>query len=1177
MRQTYFTLLLFFFATILWGKPVNITVSGFVFDESTGMHAGGQLITIKARNINPPFVYFEKLVTDSYGYFSKSIEFPYSKGIIEVSTFDCNGQCITHLLTFSLNQTNLTTCFVICYDPQLTYCHADFLYLPDRKEPGTMHFRDASLGEIQSWHWNFGDGNYSDKPNPVHKYSNDGNYDVCLTIGGNSGTCTDVFCKGVTVKNDTICTAMFTYSENYGMPNTIHFWDLSQGNISNWQWDFGDGTTSVNQNPIHSYAGQGSYEVCLTISNPTGNCSDTYCAEVITGSFPGCKAMFFAFNDSLNQLSRKFVDVSYGEPTSWQWSFGDSTYSTEQNPVHNYSQEGIYNVCLAIYNDNTGCSDTYYQTIIIYQQLPCTAYFNYLEISTQPYTYQFADLSVGDVGSWKWDFGDGKSSIIHNPIHTYYQNGEYEVCLTITNTQGTCADTYCETIYVGTTPNCTANFVYQQDGINPLTFLFTDISSGVADTWQWDFGDGTISAEQNPTHTFSEEGYYLICLDISNSSGQCQDQYCTGIVVTGLYPCQADFDFLIIPEDPLSVQFTDISTGNIGFWYWDFGDGNMSFGQNPLHTYESKGVYEVCLHVMDFNYQCTDQICKNVEITYDPTCEAYFTFEPLANDPFTYQFTDSSSGNIVDWLWSFGDGSTSTLQNPEHTFAVEGSFEICLTITNQWGNCQDVFCTDVIIDIPELCSADFDFNINPEQPFTVGFTDFSSGIMTQWLWDFGDGSTAEVQNPVHVYADTGAYQVNLLIQNPDSLIYCFHSITKQVPVYVSVPECHANFVAVPDSGVNKPNLFHFYDSSTGEPDAWLWNFGDGSTSTLQNPDHKFDDFGDYEVSLSITTQNPWGDDCTDTKILQFSSPDYYHFGGLVYAGDYPINNPVNNGDTAQVFVYRHQNNSVCPIDTNQFTSLGYFYFLYLLPSNYLIKVKLTQGSTNASGYFPSYYGDNLNWQDASVLQLIDSCQYHANINLIGMNETENGIGKITGSVVHHIEKFYAATPAENTEILLFDAALNPVKYCYSNGNGDFEFNDLSLGTYILQAESTGLFTEAVSVTLSESSPVANGLQLDLFNTDITTTNQISGQGIVMAISPNPVKDEFYLNIRFPHDKIIRLTILGVTGNKIWSDVESIRTGDNSLPIKPGNLSKGLYFLNVITDDGTINETLKFIK
>jgi len=121
MRGLFLLLLLFVFSGILWAKPVTVKVTGFVFDENTGLPASGQLITLKARSNNPPFVYFQKLVTDNYGYFSQTIEMPYSKGIIDVSTIDCNGQFITHSLAFGINLTNLTTSFVICYNPQLTY------------------------------------------------------------------------------------------------------------------------------------------------------------------------------------------------------------------------------------------------------------------------------------------------------------------------------------------------------------------------------------------------------------------------------------------------------------------------------------------------------------------------------------------------------------------------------------------------------------------------------------------------------------------------------------------------------------------------------------------------------------------------------------------------------------------------------------------------------------------------------------------------------------------------------------------------------------------------------------------------------------------------------------------------------------------------------------------------
>ena len=1177
MRQLYFLLFMFFVSGILWGKPVTITVSGFVFDETTGRKAAGQLITLKARNINPPFVYFEKLVTDSSGFFNKTIEFPYPKGVIEVSTIDCNNQRITHHLNFNYNKTNLTTSFVICYNPELSYCRSDFLFLPDQKKPGAFHFKETSLGDIQNYSWNFGDGSFSSLPNPVHTYVEDGNYSVCLTINGNNGTCNDLFCESIIVLTDSVCAAMFTYSENYGTFNTIQFWDISQGDISAWLWDFGDGTTSTNQYPSHTYASQGSYEVCLTVGNSSGTCSDNYCTEVITGSNNDCKAMFFSLNDTVDQFSWQFIDVSYGQPDSWQWSFGDGTYSEAQNPEHTFGQAGMYNVCLAIYSDSSGCSNTYCQTIIVDPQIACTAYFSFSEISSQPFTYQFVDLSVGNIENRIWDFGDGKTVNETNPTHTYYQSGEYQVCLSISDGQGNCSDVFCETIYVDIIPDCSANFVYLQDETNPFTFNFSDNSTGEIINWNWDFGDGTTSSGQNPVHTFTEEGFYVVCLDVADSTGQCSDQLCSGIFVTGEFPCQAGFDFEILPEDPLSVQFTDTSIGNIGFWLWDFGDGNFSFEQNPLHAFPANGIYNVCLKVLDFNFQCSNLFCQNIEINYNPGCEAGFDYLPSPGDLFTYNFIDNSTGNIVGWLWTFGDGNSSDLQNPAHTFASDGTFEVCLTVTNFWGNCQDIFCTNVVIEIPELCVADFGFSTIPDLPLNVAFIDFSTGIMTQWLWDFGDGNTSGLQNPVHVFPDTGIYQVTLSIQNTDSLLFCNNSITKQVPVYVAVPDCHANFIACPDSGVNKPNLFHFDDISTGSPDLWYWDFGDGSTSTLQNPSHKFDDFGDYEVSLTITTQNPWGDDCTDSKILQFSSPEYYHFGGMVYAGDYPINNPTPNGDTAQVFVYRYQNNTVQPVDTNLFTNLGYFYFLNVLPSDYLIKVNLTRTSTNTENYFPSYFGDHFKWQNAATLQLADSCQYHADVNLIRIIETETGAGNISGNVVHHNEKFFAFGPASNTEILLFDNSGNPVKYCFSDNSGDFSFNSLPYGTYILQAESTGLFTDPLVITLTETSPSANGVQLDLYDADITAVNQPSDEKMQISISPNPVKERFYLNLQSSQNQNIRIIITGIAGDKIVEFSQTVSTGKNAVPLTSGNLSKGIYFLKVVSDDGSINKTLKFIR
>jgi hypothetical protein len=286
---------------------------------------------------------------------------------------------------------------------------------------------------------------------------------------------------------------------------------------------------------------------------------------------------------------------------------------------------------------------------------------------------------------------------------------------------------------------------------------------------------------------------------------------------------------------------------------------------------------------------------------------------------------------------------------------------------------------------------------------------------------------------------------------------------------------------------------------------------------------------------------------------------------------------VHNGDTAQVLVYRHQNNTIHSIDTSLFTNLGYYYFLNVLPGEYMIKVKLTPGSTNVSGFFPAYFGNNLTWQDCSMLALADSCHYNADVHLLPMGETLTGVGSITGSVIHHTEKFYAAGPAAETEILLFDMDGNPLKYCFSDEGGGFEFTSLPIGTYILQAESTGLFSEPISVTLSEGSPSANGLELNLFNTDITAIAEQNTADLQIMISPNPVKDILNLTVQSSCNQAVRIIIFGAAGNKILENSGSLKTGNNVLPVTAGNFPAGVYFLKVSSEDGSINRTLKFIK
>ncbi|MGM0530862.1 MAG: PKD domain-containing protein [Bacteroidota bacterium] len=213
-----------------------------------------------------------------------------------------------------------------------------------------------------------------------------------------------------------------------------------------------------------------------------------------------------------------FTDDSDGNPDSWSWNFGDGNTSSEENPSHSYSSEGSYTVELTVSND---CDeDTETKTDYIEVGNAPTADFRAEKRKIQPgTTVQFTDGSDGNPDSWSWDFGDGNSSSKENPFHTYFSEGSYTVELAVSNEYGEDTEKRTDYIKVGSAP--TANFSADQTKIQPGTTIhFTDDSNGNPDSWNWDFGDGTTSNEENPSHNYSREGIYTVELTVSNEYGE---------------------------------------------------------------------------------------------------------------------------------------------------------------------------------------------------------------------------------------------------------------------------------------------------------------------------------------------------------------------------------------------------------------------------------------------------------------------------------------------------------------------------------------------------------------------------------------------------------------------------------------------------------------------------------
>ncbi|MCB9235633.1 MAG: PKD domain-containing protein [Bacteroidia bacterium] len=213
----------------------------------------------------------------------------------------------------------------------------------------------------------------------------------------------------------------------------VAFNDQTSGTPLTWHWDFGDGNTSTQQNPSHTYAVNGVYTVCLITSNGCG--ADTSCSNITTNCTPATAAWSF----SVNGLSATFTDQTVGSPVSWVWNFGDGNFSTNQNPTHNYASNGTYNVCL-ITTDACG-NDTLCQMVTI-----CPDPVASFSVTTAQDMATFTDQSTGNTLGWAWDFGDGNTSTQQNPTHQYTTSGSFTVCLTVTDTCGN--DSSCQTVVI---------------------------------------------------------------------------------------------------------------------------------------------------------------------------------------------------------------------------------------------------------------------------------------------------------------------------------------------------------------------------------------------------------------------------------------------------------------------------------------------------------------------------------------------------------------------------------------------------------------------------------------------------------------------------------------------------------------------------------------------------------
>ncbi|MFC1927208.1 PKD domain-containing protein [Chloroflexota bacterium] len=312
---------------------------------------------------------------------------------------------------------------------------------------------------------------------------------------------------------------------------------------------------------------------------------------------------------------------------------------------------------------------------------------------------------TGGTPDYDYDWSDSTALGTAND-GSYTATGSGMVKVTVTDDNG-CTGSANVTVTALQGP--TADFTSDVSSCcDPLTVQFTDQSTqgdNPVDTWFWDFGDGSNSTAQNPSHTY-DDGTYTVTLTVTDSHG-CSDTETKIDYITSNEGPTADFSANVTDCcDPLTVQFTDQSTQGdnpVDTWFWDFGDGDNSTAQNPSHTYDD-GTYTVTLTVTD-SHGCSDTETKIDYITSNEGPTADFSAIPTSGyAPLDVDFSDNSvagDNTIVDWYWEFGDGDTSTDQNPSHTYGSVGTYTVTLTVTDEHG-CSDEATTNVVVTVPVI-------------------------------------------------------------------------------------------------------------------------------------------------------------------------------------------------------------------------------------------------------------------------------------------------------------------------------------------------------------------------------------------------------------------------------------------------------------------------------------------